>query len=102
MKASTITAQFEQGQGILQLRPTWVTMSFNRAGGRLHLHPDDWYPRGVAAGSVKERWLSSVLSPRKGSDEGLSYVQLADGGRTPLPEAIQVLGADLIGSEYLE
>jgi hypothetical protein len=100
MKASTITSQFQQGQGILQLRPAWVTMNFNRAGGRLHLHPDDWYPRGVAAGSVKERWLGSVLSPRGGSDEGLSYVQMADGNRAPLPEAIQVLGADLIGSEY--
>ena len=30
-------------------------------GVRLHLHPDDYYPLGLEAGSVKERWFCSVL-----------------------------------------
>ena len=100
MYHTTIQAAFERGAGILQLLPAWVTMNFNRAGGRLRLHPDDWYPRGVKAGSVKERWLGSVLTPRKGSTEGLSFVLLADGQRAPFPEAIDCLGDDLIGAGY--
>ncbi len=104
MKNTTATpaalkAQFERGGGILQLLPAWVTMNFNKAGGRLHLHPDDWFPRGLKAGSVKERWLTSVLDSR-GSGEGLSFVHLGSEGRIPLPEAVDILGDDLIGAEY--
>jgi hypothetical protein len=102
MNTSHLLAQFEHGAGILQLLPTWVTMNFNQAGGRLRLHPDDWFPKGVKAGSVKERWFSSVLSPRSGSSEGLSFIRLNDNERTSLPEAIDVLGADLIGPAYQE
>ena len=88
MHTAHLLSQFERGDGILQLLPTWVTMNFNQAGGRLRLHTDDWFPKGMKAGSVKERWLSSVLSPRSGSSEGLSFVRLADNERAPLPEAI--------------
>jgi hypothetical protein len=106
MNPSLIHATFDRGLGILRLMPAFVTMRFNQAGGRLRLHPDDWYPRGTAAGSVKERWLSSVLSPRSNTDEGLSYVNLAempaDRARCTLPEAIDVLGADLLDAETLQ
>ncbi|MBE0699272.1 MAG: hypothetical protein IH586_20305, partial [Anaerolineaceae bacterium] len=104
MIASAIRDEFDRGEGILRLLPAFVTMGFNQAGGRLRLHPDDWYPKGTRAGSVKERWLSSVLAPRQGNDEGLSYVHLGLIGdeRCPLPEAIELLGADLIGEEYLQ
>jgi hypothetical protein len=100
MNTTTLQSAFERGAGVLRFAPAWVTMNFNRAGGRLHLHPDDWFPRGVEAGSVKERWLSSVLSPRSGTSEGLSFVLLADGERAPFPEVIDALGADLIGADY--
>lgn len=99
---STIQEQYELGEGILQLIPAWVTMSFNKAGGRLRLHPEDWFPRGVKAGSVKERWLSSVLAPRSDSSEGLSFVQVGTGLKVAFPEAIAVLGVSLIGTEYRE
>ena len=100
MNISTIQETFERGAGILHLLPAWVTMNFNRAGGRLRLHPQDWYPRGLKAGSVKERWMSSVLTPRKDSTEGLSFALLADGSRAPFPEVIDALGEDLVGPEY--
>ena len=106
MNPSLIHSTYDRGAGILRLIPAFVTMNFNQAGGRLRLHPDDWFPRGTAAGSVKERWLSSVLSPRAGSDEGLSYVNLAEmpagSARCSLPEAIDVLGADLMGADTLQ
>jgi hypothetical protein len=113
MNSTIIAAQFERGAGVLRLLPAFVAMRFNQAGGRLHLHPADWFPRGTQAGSVKERWLSSVLDPRGNSGEGLSFVNLSErdgdrvtGGdlnpaRCSLPEAIAVLGADLIGPDYL-
>ena len=107
MNPTTIAAQFERGAGILRLLPAFVTMRFNQAGGRLHLHPADWFPRGTQAGSIKERWLSSVLHPRGDSGEGLSFVNLSENDgdsatmRCALPEAIEVLGADLIGAETL-
>jgi hypothetical protein len=102
MKTSIIQEHYERSCGILRLLPAFVTMRFNQAGGRLHLHPDDWYPRGVQAGSVKERWLSSVLEPRKDSSEGLSFVLLGNQpeDRCSLPEAVDALGADLIGDAY--
>jgi hypothetical protein len=99
LKASLLTAQFERGQGIFQLKPAWVTMNFNQAGGRLRLHPDDWYPRGLEAGSVKERWLGSVLSRPK-TGEGLSFLEMPGKEQASLAEAQDVLGADLIGAEY--
>ncbi len=100
MNITAIQTTLERGGGILQFLPAWVTMNFNKAGGRLRLHPADWFPRGVKAGSVKERWLGSVLEPRKGTTDGLSFVLMADGGRAPFPEVIDALGADLIGAEY--
>lgn len=105
MNPSLIQSTYERGAGILRLIPAFVTMRFNQAGGRLRLHPDDWFPRGTKAGSVKERWLSSVLAPRAGSDEGLSYVNLAEkpneSARCSLPEAVGVLGEDLLGAETM-
>ena len=109
MKASRIQEAFEQGGGILRLMPTFVTMNFNQAGGRLRLHPEDWFPRGLQAGSVKERWLSSTLEPRKGTTEGTSFVSLPDqpeergalqSARAALPEVVETLGADLVGAGY--
>lgn len=104
MKTSLLQAHFEKTQGVLRLIPAFFPMNFNQAGGRLRLHPDDWFPYGTKAGSVKERWLSSALSPRKDSDIGLSYVSLSDdpADRAPFPEMIDALGADMIGSRYLE
>jgi hypothetical protein len=102
MKTSTIIEQYERGAGVLRLLPAFVAMRFNQAGGRLHLHPDDWFPRGTQAGSVKERWLSSILQPRGDSTEGLSFVLLDDAPdqRAPLPEVIDALGATLLGDHY--
>jgi hypothetical protein len=99
---------FDRGQGIFRLVPTFVPRRFSSAGRRLRLHPDDYYALGTVRGSIKERWFSSVIPAMNGPlappDEGLSYVT-PDGGaedRFTLRDAVQELGAGLIGEELLK
>jgi hypothetical protein len=103
---STIRETFEKGSGIFRLIPVFVPRRFGSAGRRLRLHPDDYFALGMNRGSIKERWFSSVITAMNGplapADEGLSYVAPADGGkgeRFPLRDAVEELGADLIGPE---
>jgi hypothetical protein len=105
MSKLNIRETFEKGQGTLRLIPTWVPRAFNQAGGRIRLHPDDYYALGTQRGSIKERWFSSVVSAANGplapSDEGMSYVST---GITPkekvlFKDAVAELGAAIIGTE---
>jgi hypothetical protein len=104
---SLITDTFERGQGIFRLLPAFVPFRFNQPGGRLHLHPDDYYPLGLEAGSVKERWFCSVLQTfGKNSahpEIGLSLVAVApDSSETfPFRDAVEALGTELIGAELM-
>ena len=83
MSSKRIREVFEQGQGVLQLVPTWVPRSFNEPGRRLRLHPDDYYAFGLDRGGICERWIGSVTvalnGPKTGPTEGMSFV-LADPG----------------------
>jgi hypothetical protein len=96
---------FERGQGIFRLAPVFVPRRFAQAGKRLRLHPDDYYALGTKRGSIKERWLSSVIPAMNGplapADEGLSYVAVNDDGseKFTLRDAVAELGAALIGEE---
>lgn len=103
-----IKQTFEQGGGIFCLMPVFVPRRFSRAGFRLRLHPDDYYALGTKRGSIKERWLSSVIPAMNGplapADEGMSYVLPFDGntaGKFTLREAVDVLGRDLVGDELM-
>ena len=44
-----IREAFDRGEGVFRLAPNWVPHNFNRAGGRLRLHPDDYFAFGHAA-----------------------------------------------------
>jgi len=92
----------EQGKGILRLAPTWVPRSFCVPGRRIKLHPDDYYVLGGVRGGIDERWLSSTTpaknGPLTGENEGLSFVVLNQGERVLLKDAIDELGAEIIGS----
>lgn len=102
-----IRIAFEQGKGIFRLAPVFVPRRFSQAGGRLRLHPNDYYALGTARGSIKERWFSSVISAMNGdlaaSDEGLSYVSPTDRKEDNflLRDAVQELGEGLIGKELM-
>lgn len=96
---------FEKGEGILRLIPTFVPRRFSKAGRRLRLHPDDYYALGTKRGSIKERWISSVIPAINGElapqDEGMSYVAPSDdiAQKFLLKEAVDELGAEIIGDE---
>lgn len=91
----------EQGKGVLRLAPVWVSRSFCRPGKRIKLHPDDYYALGADRGGIDERWFSSATwaenGPKTAEDEGLSYI-VADGKkRILLRDAVELLGAEIIG-----
>jgi len=87
-------------RGILRLSPTWVPRSFLQPGRRIKLHPDDYYAFGKDRGGIDERWFASTThadNDGAAADEGMSYV-IYDGQRFLLKDAIEQLGADIIGS----
>jgi hypothetical protein len=93
-----------EGKGVLRLAPTWVPRSFCVPGRRIKLHPDDYYVLGLERGGIDERWLSSTVKADNGpltpADEGLSYIAFEGrhaGDRVTLLEAVDLLGADIIG-----
>lgn len=105
---TTIRDTFERQRGVLQLLPVFVPRRFGQAGHRLRLHPHDYYALGTHRGSIKERWFSSTIRAMNGShaapDEGLSYVAAAERteDRFPLKDAVDELGAALIGADLWE
>lgn len=95
---------FEEGGGILRLKPTWVGRSFCRPGKRIKLHPDDYYHNGLERGGIDERWFASTTWAENGpgtpDDEGLSYIVSADGTQKMLlRDAVDELKGELIGNE---
>ncbi len=104
---SRIREIFRKGEGVLHLTPTWVPRSFNEPGRRLRLHPDDYFSFGMDRGGICERWLGSVTvalnGPKTGPTEGMSFVYDAEtGGKLLFADAVDELGADLIGTELQE
>ena len=91
-----------EGNGILRLKPTWVSRSFCRPGKRIKLHPDDYYILGLDRGGIDERWFASTTwaenGPNTPADEGLSYVVSKDGKeRMLLRDVVSELQEALIG-----
>lgn len=97
---------FEDGNGIFQMVPSFVTRTFNVPGKRLKIYPDDYYAYGMKAGAIMERWFSSVNCTRNNNldreDEGLSYICTKDGEKFLFKEAVEILGAELIGEDLQE
>ena len=104
-----IKKTFESGKGIFRLAPNWVPRSFCIPGRRIKLHPDDYYALGGERGGIDERWLGCTTpadnGPLTGKNEGISHLVADDGTLIPLTEAVELLGAELIGerlwSQYL-
>ncbi|MGE5495330.1 MAG: hypothetical protein ACM3S4_08545 [Burkholderiales bacterium] len=105
MSKERIKEIFKKGNGVLQLTPTWVPRGFNEPGRRLRLHPDDYFAFGMDRGGICERWLGSVTvalnGPKTGPTEGMSFVlaDAATGEKILFADAVEELGADLIGEE---
>jgi hypothetical protein len=103
-----IQAAIEQGKGVLRLAPAWVPRSFCIPGKRLKLHPADYYAFGGHRGGIDERWFASTTKadngPETTPDEGLSYVEVEDGGTSKvlLKDAVELCGNDLLGAPAMK
>ena len=76
-------------------------ISFCIPGRRIKLHPDDYYALGGERGGIDERWLGCTTpadnGPLTGKNEGISHLVAEDGTLIPLTEAVEELGAELLG-----
>ena len=101
-----IRKTFEANGGIFRLAPAWVPRSFCIPGRRIKLHPDDYYALGGERGGIDERWLGSTTpadnGPLTGKNEGISHLVAVDGSLIPLTEAVEELGAELLGERIWE
>lgn len=98
---SLVESALEQSGGLLRLAPCWVPRSFLQPGQRLKLAPEDLYAFGLNRGGIDERWFASTTpaaNENRTPDEGLSYV-VADGHRVTLKDAIEEMGAEVIGKK---
>lgn len=98
---SLVESALEQSGGLLRLAPCWVPRSFLQPGQRLKLAPEDLYAFGLNRGGIDERWFASTTpaaNENRTPDEGLSYV-VADGHRVTLKDAIEEMGAEIIGKK---
>ena len=100
-----IEKALNDGRGVVRLAPNWVPRSFCRPGRRLRLHPDDYFALGLARGGIDERWFASTTPADNGpgtpEDEGLSYIVTGEGEKALLIDAVNLLGAEVIG-EHLQ
>ncbi len=98
---SQIRSTFANGDGIFRLAPNWVPRVFCIPGRRIKLHPDDYYALGSARGGLDERWLGCTTpadnGPLTAKNEGISHIVADDGSLIPLTEAVEELGAELLG-----
>lgn len=96
----------EAGGGIVRLTPTWVPRSFCVPGRRLRLHTDDLYALGGKRGGIDERWFSSTTvadnGPLTPGDEGLSYIYVDADNKVTLKEAMELIGATLLGQDVID
>jgi hypothetical protein len=100
-----VESAINQGEGVLRLLPAWVPRSFCIPGKRLKLHPADYYAFGANRGGIDERWFSSTTKADNGPgttpDEGLSYIQGAD-GKVLLKDAVELCGNELLGADVMK
>ncbi len=95
-----IESFIEQSNGILSLRPAWVTRDFLPPGKRLGLK-DEEYDAGER-GYICERWFASVTHAENRmevEDEGYSYLDI-EGQNIHLKDACSAAGDLIMGKEY--
>lgn len=111
---SELTARLEswieQSGGVLRLRPTYVRR-FYQDGGRLGLAEEAGGTYQEESGLwVPERWIASTVAaanPHPIPGEGLSFLDLPgagcppEGGRITLKDALEAMGAILLGERIL-
>ena len=91
----------EKGNGVLNLKPSWVARDFLPPGRRLGLAEKEYDagPRGF----ICERWLASVTKADNAigpADEGLSYLDTGSKEEVTLRDAVADAPELIMGKEY--
>lgn len=97
---STVLRKLKKNNGILPLRPAWVSRDFMPPGKRLGLTEQE-YDAG-ASGYICERWLASetrVDNLVKIENEGLSYLDI-EGEDILLIDALEICKEEILGNKY--
>jgi hypothetical protein len=97
----SVLNELEKYNGVLRMKPCWVTRDFLPPGRRLGLS-DAEYDAGER-GYICERWIVSETQADntiKTPHEGQSYLKLDSEETILLTEAIDVCRDEILGSEY--
>ncbi len=101
MDTKAIVEKFiKENDGVLRLRPAWVSHDFLAGGHRLNLKEED-YDCGER-GEIIERWFCSethVVNTIDVPDEGISYLDIP-GENITIPEALKACKVEILGEEY--
>lgn len=102
----TVRNELDRRNGLLNLKPSFVSRTTFFPGRRLRVHPNDLYAHGANRGALCERWICSVAAADNGAltveNEGLSFVNLPENQDLLLRDAIREAGELLIGSDSME
>lgn len=91
----------KENDGILQMKPCWVTRSFLPPGKRLGLTEAE-YDAGER-GAICERWIVSETQADNTiftANEGQSFIKNEQGENILLPEALRVCRELILGKSY--
>ena len=94
-------SELGRNDGLLPMRPCWVTRDTLPPGKRLGLADKD-YAAGER-GSICERWIVSETKAENAIDtphEGQSYLATSNGAPLLLAEAVGACREELLGAEY--
>ena len=100
-KKALIEGVFQEQDGMVRLKPAWVSRIFLPPGKRLGL-PDDAYDVGLR-GFITERWIASTTpaeNPIHTENEGLSFLETEP--PILLKEAVELCPELIMGTEYAE
>ncbi len=100
-KKALVEGVFQEQDGMVRLKPAWVSRIFLPPGKRLGL-PDDAYDVGPR-GFITERWIASTTpaeNPIHTENEGLSFLETEP--PVLLKEAVELCPELIMGAEYAE